>query len=148
MAVDNLPTDVETLKSLLIKALKEKQLLHQEYDSLTQQKNALHQEKDALFQETDVLHKTIADLQTLINLYQEEKRLATARQFAASSEKDPLQIPLFNEAECGVEIALESDTESTTTSVKGHQRRGGRKPLPDNLPRIQIIHDLTDEEKQ
>jgi len=162
MAVDNLPTDVETLKSLLIEALKEKQLLRQEYDSLTQQKNtlyqeknvlhaekdSLHQENNTLYQETEALHNTIANLQTLINLYQAEKRLAIARQFAASSEKDPLQIPLFNEAEYGADVAVESDTESPATQVKSHARRGGRKPLPDNLPRIEIIHDLTNEEKQ
>ncbi|MCG8642893.1 MAG: IS66 family transposase zinc-finger binding domain-containing protein [Desulfobacterales bacterium] len=35
------------------------------------------------------------------------------------------------------------------TTVTSHTRKKrGRKPLPDNLPRIQVTHDLSDEENQ
>jgi len=113
MAVDNLPTDIEKLQSLLREARKE-----------------------------------IHSLNRLVQIYREEKLLAAARQFAPSSEKEHLQLMLFNEAESTVEEHLDITTHEVNTPVKAHQRRGGRKPLPDNLPRIEIIHDLSDEEKQ
>jgi hypothetical protein len=36
-----------------------------------------------------------------------------------------------------------------TIEIKGHARKKrGRKPLPEKLPRIDILHDIPDEEKQ
>jgi len=35
------------------------------------------------------------------------------------------------------------------TTVASHTRiKGGRRPLPENLPRIEVIHELTEEERQ
>ena len=44
-------------------------------------------------------NQKIRSLHQLIHAYQEEKRLAAARQFAPSSEKEARQYYLFNEAE-------------------------------------------------
>ncbi len=74
-------------------------------------------------------------------------RDAIARRYAASSEKlSPDQIHLFNEAE--VDALLEGDdiaeTDSgETVAVPAHNRKtGGRKPLPDTLPRFEVIHEI------
>jgi transposase len=93
-------------------------------------------------------NKEIRTLHQLIHAYQEEKRLAAARRFAPSSEKEARQYYLFDEAECGVQEEIDEEHNLPTTIVKAHRRRGGRKPLPANLPRIDIVHDITDDEKQ
>ncbi len=78
--------------------------------------------------------------------------LARNTRFAANSEAlRTLQLVLFNEAE------LDSDSvtneapaidDADTVTIPAHQRkRGGRKPLPAELPRIEVVHDLSDEDK-
>ena len=84
-------------------------------------------------------------LQQLITLYEEERRLAKARAFGPSSEQESTQYYLFDEAESSVE---DEDKMEQATPVKAHQRRGGRRPLPDYLPRVEIIHDLSEAEKR
>lgn len=131
---NDIPADVETLQALLLQ---------------TRQQLAAHQkEKQILNKENQSLSQRIEELHLLIKAYQEEKRLAAARQFAPSSEKEALQYRLFNEAEAVDEPIEAEEKNALATDVKSHQRRGGRKPLPENLPRIDIIHDLKAEEKQ
>jgi len=77
---------------------------------------------------------------------QEQLNLALARRYAASSEKlSPDQIRLFDEAE--VE-AHEEPTEDETVTVPEHSRKKrGRKKLPDTLPRVDVVHELSAEEQ-
>ncbi|MGH8627601.1 MAG: IS66 family transposase [Gammaproteobacteria bacterium] len=84
-----------------------------------------------------------------LKLLQEQINLLTAKRFGRSSEKYPLeQGRLFNEAEVEAVEPLEEDATPTLIQVPAHQRvRGGRKPLPTQLPRIEVIHDLSAEEK-
>jgi transposase len=77
--------------------------------------------------------------------------LARNRQFAKTTESlRSLQSELFDEAEHEA-IAHESapdENEDDTINVPAHQRkRGGRKKLPEDLPRIDVIHDLADQDK-
>src|SRR6185295_19445277 len=99
------------------------------------------------------LHKIILDLQQelkterLKNAYLlEQFKLARQQKYSSSSEKNIYQADLFDEA--GIE---KEDLEETknTVEVKGHTRKKhpARKPLPADLPREQIIHDLKAEEK-
>jgi len=83
---------------------------------------------------------------------QEQLNLALARRYAASSEKlSPDQIRLFNEAE--VDALLDSDDAGSadpdeTVAVPAHNRKkGGRKPLPDTLPRIDVIHEIPEDQR-
>lgn len=90
----------------------------------------------------------IARLSAHLEILQEQLHLLTAKRFGPSSEKaHPDQIRLFNEAE--LEAVTPSEDEGQATIViPTHQRRvGGRKPLPPQLPRIEIVHDLAEEEK-
>lgn len=75
---------------------------------------------------------------------QEQLNLALARRFAASSEKlSPDQIRLFNEAEVDAQLALGEDEAEGTIDVPSHTRKKrGRKPLPDTLPRTEVIYEL------
>jgi transposase len=73
------------------------------------------------------------------------------KQFGPSSEANPQQGGLFNEAEVESEARSESEDvvdDTATVEVAGHQRR--RKPrvsIPTDLPREDILHDLADNEK-
>ena len=58
--------------------------------------------------------------------------------------KDDGQLSLFDTFEPDTPILDEPEE----ISVPAHNRKKpGRKPLPENLPRIEVIHDLTEEEK-
>ena len=81
-------------------------------------------------------------LQSRVIILQEQLNLALAKRYAASSEKvSPDQVCMFDEAEIDVEAAPDMDED--VILVPAHKRRKrGRKPLPDNLPRIDVIHEL------
>ncbi|MDP5065644.1 MAG: IS66 family transposase [Haliea sp.] len=83
---------------------------------------------------------------------QEQLNLALARRYAASSEKlSPDQIRLFNEAE--VDAALDSDApdganlDETVAVPAHHRKKGGRKPLPEALPRVEVIHEIPEDQR-
>ncbi len=78
-------------------------------------------------------------------------KLLKARLFGRKSEKltaeDILQGRLFDEAETHNEHE-EEQLEKESVRVKGFERRKpGRKPLPPDLPRVEEIHDIPEEEK-
>ena len=83
---------------------------------------------------------------TQVLTLQEQLNLALAKRYAASSEKiSPDQVCLFNEAEAAVESAPDADDEII---VPAHTRKKrGRKPLPDNLPRVDVVHEIPESER-
>ena len=85
-------------------------------------------------------------LQSKVLILQEQLNLALAKRYAASSEKiSPDQVCLFDEAETAVEVAPDTDDEIL---VPAHTRKKrGRKPLPDNLPRVDVLHYLPESER-
>ena len=85
---------------------------------------------------------------TQVLTLQEQLNLALAKRYAASSEKiSPDQVCLFNEAEVAVEPAPDADDELII--VPAHTRKKcGRKPLPDSLPRIDVVHELPESERR
>ncbi len=99
--------------------------------------------------------------QAHIKILEEKIRFLQDKIFGRKSEKLPAkddkycQLALFNEAEDIVErTATSPEPESAdgadtdTISVPAHTRqKPGRKPIPDHLPRVEVIHDLTEEEK-
>ncbi|RLC17189.1 MAG: IS66 family transposase [Deltaproteobacteria bacterium] len=88
----------------------------------------------------------VADIASL----KEQIRSLQVKLFGRSSEAnitpDDKQINLFDlsEDELPTDIAEDDEIE-----VPGHiRKKPGRKPIPKDLPRIDVEHDLTDEEKQ
>lgn len=82
----------------------------------------------------------------------EQFRLQCHRQFGASSEQAPGQGHLFNEVEILATEALDDTSAEdvaiiTDADIKEKPARGYRKPLPMELPRIDVIHDLPESEK-
>ena len=92
-------------------------------------------------------------------LLEEEVRFLKDQIYGRSSEKlpgagvSPDQKMLFNEAEVLAAIeAAEAAEPQRTTTVAAHERqkrphRGGREAIPAHLPRVEILHDLPQQEK-
>jgi transposase len=78
----------------------------------------------------------------------EQFRLAQQRQFGVSSESAD-QLGLFNEAEVlDSEATTRGEVDAEAEQVAGYQRsKAKRKPLPKDLPREQVMHDLDDADK-
>src|SRR4030042_5910147 len=132
--VDTLLDELAVLKQTLQEERKQYQTLDDKYRELEER----HQTKEAEYRKL------------------EEKHLRLVRKFFGKrSEKltleDESQGRLFNEAEDG-RCVCEDDNRNENvpvTTVKAHERKKcGRKPLPDDLPREEIIHDISDEEKR
>jgi len=108
---------------------------------------------DQLPDDIDALKSLVVDqavrneqLQSKVLILQEQLNLALAKRYAASSEKiSPDQVCMFDEAEADVPAIEDADD---VILVPAHTRKKrGRKPLPDNLPRIDVIHDLPESER-
>ena len=98
----------------------------------------------------EILKGIIVDFKTEVNILQEQIRLLRKHIYGPRSEKikadNPEQPSLFDEAE-GTEAVEEAIAEKEIT-IPEHKRKTGRKPLPKDLPREDIIHDISDEEKK
>ncbi|MGB0496678.1 MAG: IS66 family transposase, partial [Kangiellaceae bacterium] len=78
----------------------------------------------------------------------EQFRLSQQRRFLPSSEKNILQQDLFDETG-DFKDDIQPDNKEATIEVHAHKRvKPKRKPLPDNLAREEIIHDVSESEKK
>lgn len=110
------------------------------------------QNQNAFRQNEDIkeLNKRIKNLE-IENHHQAQIIAARNRRlFGRKSEKmsyDESQYWLFNEIE--TVIRGQEKLPEKTVSVKAHTRiKCGRKPIPDNLPRVRILHDISESEKK
>lgn len=97
----------------------------------------------ALEQENATLRAEVGRQATRISQLEELIRSFRHRQFGASSEQTPAeQARLFDEG------SDEEDAPEQRVVVKAHARtRQGRRPLSKDLPRVDVIHDLSEAEK-
>jgi len=89
--------------------------------------------------------------QEKIHYLEEQLRLFKNELFGRSSEKrhapHPDQVPLFSGDDNPATDSTQASDE--TVVIAAHSRKKpGRKALPKDLPRIDIIHDLSEEQKQ
>lgn len=104
------------------------------------------------------LPDNVSELQEMvINLYQEndflhqELRLIRLKMFARISERyqdetDSIQNLLFEDIKS---MEAEQEEISEDLTIKEHKRkRSGRKPIPEDLPRVEVVHDISDEDKK
>ena len=101
--------------------------------------------------ELDKQDKKIRYLLAKLEKVDAERRLERARRFGASSEKGDYQANLFDEAEQHQNDPIDEgdalpDADATQTiEVAAHtKQRPRRKPLPADLPRVTVEHDLDD----
>jgi transposase len=102
---------------------------------------------DNLPDDLAALKQLFAQMQSKVVLLEEENALLRQRLFGRKSEQtaDPAtpQLLLFNEAESiDTAVPVEADEEVVAPT----KRRGKRKPLSADLPRIEVIHELSEHE--
>ena len=90
-------------------------------------------------------------LKALILQLQEENALLRHKLFSPKSERSPEdadspQLAMFNEVEELIEAPAAEPVEAEEV-VAPVKRRGKRKPLPANLPRMEVIHELPELER-
>ena len=84
--------------------------------------------------------------QVLINALTEQVRLLKHHRFGSSSEKVSAdQLALFNEAELEYDFA--EVTPETETVAEHTRKRGHRRGLSKDLPRVEVVHDLPEVDK-
>ena len=166
-----LPDDVEQLKAMIAGqavAIAERDASLADRESVLAQHAATITHRETVI---DSLHETIEQqLRKLEGLHQQLARLLL-KQYGPQKERiDPDQLTLFSAAELeslvaelqqGVTDSVSTDDgtdddlgadsdgdDNATASTKNPKRKGhGRRPLPDHLPREEVIHELTDEER-
>lgn len=153
---EKLPADVEKLKAIISQQIQIHQNEIRIFKDQLQGKDNMICNKDREIQARDKKIKkrddSIQSRDQEIDFLREALRLARMARFAAQSEKLPSgQSELFNEAETeSLSNDLESQSEESedVIQVPGHSRiRPKRKPLPEHLPREEVIIDLSDAEK-
>ena len=104
--------------------------------------------KKLLLQERELSAEKDARIDQLTEQYQqilEQFRLAQQRQFGQSSEVRLDQLGLFNETE---QTLGEEDPDAEQETISYTRNKPKRKPLPKDLPRETIIHDIAESDKQ
>lgn len=92
------------------------------------------------------LEQTVAEYRAENARLAEYIRLLKSQRFGRSSERsDPDQPRLFNEAE--ILWDAQAEPEQPIEIPAHRRRRGGRKPLPGHLPRVEVLRDLDPSEK-
>lgn len=118
----------------------------------------MHEATDDLPNDLDALKSLVHQLQQkneqqsqFISQLLEQIKLARHQHFGTRSERFSLEqlTLLFNEAEASVAAEADKDSGSVTEqisdelTVSSYRRsRGGRRPLPPDLPRIEVAHEL------
>jgi len=102
---------------------------------------------------TEELKALVLDLdakyRARIEFLEERVRFFQKQLFGRKTEKRPAesegqQLHLFNEAEA---LTQEKAEEKPLTVPEHTRRRPKRKPLPEDLPRVEVIHDIDEDQK-
>jgi len=105
---------------------------------------------DALKQMVSAKEQMLLAKDQRIAVLEEQLKLLTHKRFGASSEKaSPDQLHLFNEAEATFEQSSETvAADADEATVPEHKRKKpGCRPLPADLPRVIVEHDLAEDQK-
>jgi len=140
-----LPDDVGILK----------EIIHSQaatYQEIRRNHLELQNSHITLEQRYGVVERDLTNLRSQYNLLEEQLRLLKDKIYGRKSEKyvaddTTPQISLFNEPEEVVETEA-SQEKTEEVSVASYKRaKGGRRPLPPELPRVEVIQDLAESEK-
>ena len=141
----NLPSDPEELIALL----------HKQQRSLEEHQRKLDANERQLQRSEKRNERLEKALQTKIGTIEQlEERLRALliHRYGKRSERiNPDQYTLFNEAELTLDTETPvDDVDQDDINVKPHSRKRNntRKPLPEQLPRVDVLHELSDDERQ
>jgi len=77
----------------------------------------------------------------------EQFQLAQKKQFGKSSEISQDQLGLFNEVEEATDVEAKAEPDQETVILCDTRKKPKRKPLPKDLPREIIVHDISNKDK-
>jgi transposase len=104
-------------------------------------KQMLNEMLEQMLSERQLYKGQIVDLKEQVKLLRDR---LFGRKSEQTAEADTPQLALFNEAE-SVAVLKEGIVENEEV-VASTPRRGKRKPLPSDLPRIEVVHELPEHE--
>ncbi|MHB8484069.1 MAG: IS66 family transposase [Nitrospiria bacterium] len=136
MKVDllTLPEDVSSLKKIIYSQ-------SISYEELRQENDRRHID---LNQDNTGLRERVTLLEEQIRLY---RAMLYGRKSEKNNEAEKNQLGLFNEAEEMASVSSLEEKPKEITVPSHTRQKSGRRPLPDDLPREEVIHDLAVEEK-
>lgn len=159
-----LPDDVEELKSIIANHLIEMersslaiQKTQAEYDDLSNQ----HADLGTTYSNLETRHADLeVQYENLKNKYKSLQKYFFGKRSEKLTPVEELQGLLFNEAE-SLDKVLDDDDDNKSEEIKSEETivddvtvvkqytrsKAGRKPIPAYIPRKEIIHDLSGEEK-
>ncbi|MCA9202654.1 MAG: IS66 family transposase [Planctomycetales bacterium] len=139
MKPDDSPTDIESLRKLLVEAQ-------------DRAESALHARRIAL-EEKELAEQRAAELSTTIasQRQQLDKQEQTIKELLASlrgkrrERVDPNQLLMFDlgELEAVIEEAAEEELPARRKRRRGH----GRRLIPDHLPEVEVVHELPESQR-
>jgi transposase len=148
--VSNLPDDKDSLKEII----RSQALSIAETRSHYTLKEQNHAEKERQYQaQLKSLETKNIFLEDENAILSEQVRFFKASLYTRKTEKlsaeELRQMFLFDEAEAVVDGIAPEDEESEEVTVSSHTRKkSGRKALPESLPRVEVVHDLSEDEKR
>ena len=106
------------------------------------------EEINALPNEPALLKSLLCEQAARLLFLEEQFRLAQHQRFGKSSEKAdkdaPIQGDLFNEAEVLIDEDEKVDEDAEKEHISYTRNKPKRQPLPKDLPREEVIHDIED----
>ena len=142
----DLPDSVEKLRALVVL---QQGLLTERDDAI-----AKHEQSIAIHEQSIAKHEqTVSEYSNEISQLREYVRLLKSQRFGPKSERSgSSQLGFFNEAETTLDeqdqsVGEESEADSVEIPAHRRRKRGGRRPLPDHLPRVEVLRDLDESEK-
>jgi len=97
-------------------------------------------------EDVESLKEIIFKLQSEVDFFKEQFRLSQHKKFSASSEVSPDQDDFFDEAESVTDSSNEPIA-SDKEDISYTRTKPKRKPLPKDIPREVVIHDIPEEGK-
>jgi len=142
----DLPDSIEELRALVVL---QKGLLTERDDAI-----AKHEQSISIHEQSIAKHEqTVSEYSNEISQLREYVRLLKSQRFGPKSERSgSSQLGFFNEAETTLDeqdqsVGEESEADSIEVPAHRRRKRGGRRPLPDHLPRVEVLRDLDECEK-
>ena len=132
-----------------------KEIIHSQaasYQDIRRNHLELENTHSTLEQRYGVVERDLTNLRSQYNLLEEQFRLLKNTIYGRKSEKyvpddTTPQISLFNEPEEVVETSASQEKTEEVSVTAYNRAKGGRRPLPPELPRVEVIHDLSESEK-
>lgn len=148
MTQDELPTTVEELQALLLATHRDANNARREATDARQEADHIRREADVAREAADELALTVARQREQIE--KKDRQIIELLQALRGKRRervDPHQLLLFEAEELTALLDEQDDAVTDDAPAARRRRRRGRRPLPDDLPREEVVHELPENER-